>query len=72
MGITRRSRNDEEILEKMVDRYGMAVLVGMLSEIASEKAEHVRSNWQDEDLAEDWEATANRLERTSRNIDRYL
>lgn len=42
-------------IELIVDKIGMAGVTGLLAEICSEKAEHLRSSWQDEAAARDWE-----------------
>lgn len=44
-----------ELLESLLDRgFSVANVLDMLSEVCGEKAEHVRSNWQDDDLADQW------------------
>lgn len=48
-------------LEQLVDRHGLAGVVDALSDIAREKAEHIRVNWQDSVLADTWEDLAERL-----------
>ena len=48
-------------LETKVDVYGIAAVLCKLAEMASEKADHVRTNWQDERLAKDWDTLAARL-----------
>ena len=53
---------DMQILEAILDRVGNARLVDALSRIASEKAEHVRSNWQDKNLARVWVRISNRYD----------
>jgi hypothetical protein len=49
--------NDE--LEEMVDAVGLAKVLDMLSDIAYEKAEHIRANWQDRDTACVWRKAGN-------------
>ena len=56
--------NDMHRLEAMIDKYGMAKVIAMLSEICGGKAEHVAVNWQDTRLAKDWSKAA---EATGRN-----
>lgn len=48
-------------LERMLDEGGYDWLVMTLQEICYEKADHIRSNWQDEKLAKSWENRANKL-----------
>lgn len=45
-------------LERIIDTFGVASLTAQLSDIAYEKAEHIRANWQDEPLAKAWERLA--------------
>jgi len=52
------TRQEKELLESLIDRYNMAEVLNALSEIAYEKADHVRTNWNDEPLARAWEASA--------------
>ncbi len=48
-------------LEKLVDLHGIARVIENLGEICMEKAEHVRANWGDRQLAYSWEALAKLL-----------
>lgn len=41
-------------VEQLIDRCGLATVVGALALICAEKAEHVRTNWQDKELAAAW------------------
>lgn len=58
MAITQEQGLDIEALEGMVDRHGLDGVLNMLSEICGEKAEHVRSNWQDEPGGKIWDKRA--------------
>ena len=42
-------------LEMEVDRHGLKDVLEMLAEIAAEKAQHIRENWQDVPLAYKWD-----------------
>jgi hypothetical protein len=48
-------------LEAILDQSDIKQVVLMLARLCNEKAEHVRSNWQDDDLARVWEFNANKL-----------
>ncbi|MGO8921348.1 MAG: hypothetical protein ACLQF4_00230 [Xanthobacteraceae bacterium] len=50
-------------LEGMIDAAGLRNVVWALAYICWEKADHARSNWQDEQLARDWEVNASMLDR---------
>lgn len=50
-------------LEGMIDAAGLRNVVWALAHICWGKADHVRSNWQDEQLARDWEVNASMLDR---------
>ena len=52
---------DLEHLEDLVDAYDILDVLSALADICVLKAEHVRENWQDEDLADIWERNAHRL-----------
>ena len=51
-----------DALEAMIDQHGLDTVVLALSHICDEKAEHIRTNWQDENLADKWEALAGYLQ----------
>ena len=51
----------ERLLEGMVDSRSLAAIVYLLSTICTEKADHIRTNWQDEALAKVWERNARKL-----------
>jgi hypothetical protein len=54
-------------LEILIDTSSLAQVIESLSEICWEKAEHLRSNWQDETSALAWERAGNRLSGVSAN-----
>jgi hypothetical protein len=47
-----------EILEAIIDADGLPAMLEMLSEICADKAEHIKSAWQDYRLARQWECAA--------------
>ncbi len=59
-----------EELEKIIDTRGIHVngVLQMMSEIAYEKADHVRSTWADEPLAKLWERIGKKLDGYSNTI----
>lgn len=61
MKISHIGRNHPE-LEQLVDSYGLIAVLRALAEICYEKAEHVRSAWQDERLGKVWERTGKLLD----------
>jgi len=52
-------------LESIVDEHGLAQTIEMLAEICNLKADHIRSNWQDESLACLWGRMSGKLQRDS-------
>ena len=48
-------------LEKLVDHTSLGAILEALSEICYLKAEHVRTNWEDDSLAKLWERAGNKL-----------
>ena len=53
-----QTRSERDALEALLDRYSLANVVEALACIAWAKADHVRTNWQDERLARAWDADA--------------
>jgi hypothetical protein len=49
-------------LESLIDSTSLSDVVGALSLICSEKAEHIRENWQDYSLARKWDSASKRLD----------
>lgn len=47
-----------EQLEQLIDQHSLKYILESLSTICSEKADHIRTNWQDRDLAKEWQHTA--------------
>lgn len=60
---------EERDLERIMDSLGMAELLAAIARIATEKQDHVASNWQDRALAKRWGAIAAQLEKLARNVD---
>lgn len=57
-------------LEEMMDKYSITTLIETLSSIAGEKAEHVRTNWQDERLGKTWDRMARVLDRSMQHVNK--
>lgn len=51
-------------MEQFIDRESLDALLYLVQEICLEKAEHIRSNWQDEALAKEWEYHVDSIEVT--------
>lgn len=45
-------------IEDLIDKYGLEGICDAISHICGEKADHVRSTWQDEPMAKAWEKNA--------------
>lgn len=63
-------REDAITLEQLVDQIGFNGVIGLLSEIAHDKAEHILMNWQDDQMAHTYQQLAIKLNRYSSNLDR--
>ena len=55
-------------LEAMVDTAGLRNVVWALAHICWDKAEHVETNWQDDQLARDWNANAAMLDSSAAKL----
>jgi hypothetical protein len=56
-------------LEAMVDHATIRNVAYALAHICWDKADHVRSNWQDEALAKDWERNARAIDKLASRLD---
>lgn len=64
--------SDTDVLEAMIDARGLDhVLIG-LELICSEKAEHIRTNWQDKKTARPWDKWANRFHKLAEEAGKDL
>lgn len=59
---------DKDLLEQLVDQYGLMGVLGGLETICQEKGEHLRANWQDRETARQWEGAAKNLHRVQLKI----
>jgi hypothetical protein len=50
-----RTTEDMEILESLVDQHDVDGLLEMLALVCYAKAEYVESNWQNKELADEWD-----------------
>lgn len=62
------NREDMMTLEGLVDRYSLLDVIEALAEMTSEKADHLRTNWQDERGARAWERDSRILQSASGRI----
>ena len=53
----------ENDLEAMVDKTDLATVLSALAMVCFQKAEHIRSNWQDRVMASEWERAGRTLDR---------
>lgn len=56
-------------LEIIIDSNGLNAVIDALAAIACEKADHIRSNYQDEHLAKSWEKDQKRLDSIMEKIE---
>ena len=56
------NEKDKVALEKIIDRNGLAETVDVMAEICSEKADHIRSSYDDDELADQWDGAAEELQ----------
>jgi hypothetical protein len=64
---------DRHNIEAVIDACGLGSVLTAIGEICGEKAEHVRTNWQDEPLAKQWDAHGTRVTKLAdKVVDFYL
>lgn len=56
-------------LEAIVDAIGLGMTLSVLAMIAGDKADHLRSNWQDAGTAKVWEAAGRDIGKLAAKID---
>ena len=57
-------QNEMDQIERYIDNYGVAQIILAVSHLASEKAEHIRDTWQDDELANSWDDFAQSITET--------
>ena len=57
------THNINDYIEGVIDNVGIADVLGMVAYICSEKADHIRFSYGDDDLAEKWTAVEKALVR---------
>ena len=50
-------------IEELIDKHGLDEVLKAIVETCWEKADHVRVNWQDENLAKSWEKNGELLDK---------
>lgn len=63
-----RAPSVTEQLEAMIDAHGLLHVLCGLELICDEKAEHIRANWQDRDLAKEWNKASTQCKRAASEI----
>ncbi len=62
------AKADLDELEGLVDRYSLTGVVEALAQISFEKADHIRTNWQDQVTAREWDRSAKQLDAAASKI----
>jgi hypothetical protein len=60
----------QDKMEDIVDQYGLSEVLYWLQQICQDKADHLRTNWQNENSAADWEARYDLLYNTMEEMER--
>jgi hypothetical protein len=55
-------------LESLIDRSSLATVLEALSQVCGEKADHLRSNWQDRTTAKSWDKAGHAIDRIIPNL----
>lgn len=56
------TRNAQHLLDVLIDKHGLRLVLELLSLVCHEKADHLRSSWQDDRTARTWEHDAKRID----------
>lgn len=49
-----QSKRDEEAIEEIIDRRGLADFMALVGSVCLDKEDHMRGEWQDEAKAKEW------------------
>lgn len=52
-------------IEKLIDQYRLVDVMHAIAEICHEKAVHIETNWQDNNLSRSWHNMAHKIERNT-------
>ena len=63
--------NFEMELEAMVDRHGLSAILNQLANICGEKADHIRSSYDDKALAKCWDRDGKLLAKVEGRVTKY-
>ena len=58
----------EEQLERFIDSHSLKYVIEQIAYICQEKADHVRTSWQDQNLASTWDEDAIRVTSLTKKI----
>lgn len=62
---------DKDDIKTMIDGMSLSGVLEILSQVCYEKAEHLRTNWQDPDTARAWEKVARAVGKIKIKTDLY-
>jgi|GEM_PF-739352 len=62
---------DKDDIKTMIDGMSLSSVLEILSQVCYEKAEHLRTNWQDPDTARAWEKVARAVGKIKIKADLY-
>lgn len=70
IGMKEQLTSDEEYdLEELIDKHSLKAVLDTLADISYEKADHIRTDWQDEVAAKSWEKDAKKIEHIAVGIE---
>lgn len=63
------NRQIQEAMEEYIDKHGVTALLDQLAEVFSGKADHLRTNWQDEATAKLWDRAWKKLDSFTKSME---
>ena len=61
-----------DAIEALIDKTSLKYVLDVIAEVASTKADHIRDNWQDAELAENWDNCCAGILTASHIAQKYL
>ncbi len=65
---TKHTQEIKDQLEQLIDSYTLAEILTLLTEVCHEKADHILSNWNDENLAHCWTDAARQIDNVATEV----
>lgn len=67
--MTTHRQDAADALEQLIDQHGLETVLDLLADVCHEKADHLRTTWQDRNAARMWDRDAMRLQKIAHKLE---